>query len=301
MMIKTLPKRFFSSFNTWEKSNSITIQSNNQHKTEKTKDAATKDLKSFSRYRSQRVKNLYNPATKLFKISRSKLDLFSRCPRCFYLDRRLGVGQPPGYPFSLNNAVDTLLKKEFDKYRAEQKPHPFCIENGIEAIPFKHADIDLWRDSLHGGVQSLVPNTNIMLYGGLDDIWINTKTNELIVVDYKATSKTGKASLDADWQISYKRQVEIYQWLLRKNGFPVSNIAYFVYCNGKTDEDGFAKKLLFDVSNLTYRGDDSWVEPLIIEAYKCLQSCNIPPLTESCDYCQYWDSVNKHMKATQLM
>ena len=111
------------------------------------------------------------------------------------------------------------MKKEFDRYRAEQKCHPFCIENGIEAIPFKHVDIDRWRNSLHAGIQYIVPNTNIMLYGGLDDVWINTKTNELIVVDYKATSKSGGISLDADWQIGYKRQTEIYQWLLQKNNF----------------------------------------------------------------------------------
>jgi hypothetical protein len=45
---------------------------------------------------------------------------------------------------------------------------------------------------------------------------------------------------------------------------------------------------------LPYYGDDSWVGPVIIEAYKCLQSSSIPPLTEACDYCQYWKSVNKH-------
>jgi hypothetical protein len=44
-----------------------------------------------------------------------------------------------------------------------------------------------------------------------------------IVVAYKATSKKGEVSLDAHWQVSYKRQMEIYQWLLRKNGLPVSN------------------------------------------------------------------------------
>lgn len=62
----------------------------------------------------------------------------------------------------------------------------------------------------------------------------NINKYELIVVDYKATSKTTAVSLDADWQIAYKRQAEIYQWLLRKNDFSVSNIAYFVYVMEKT-------------------------------------------------------------------
>lgn len=255
-----------------------------------------KTAENKSRYNPQRSRNLYNSeSTKPFKVSRSKLDLFLRCQRCFYLDRKLGVGQPPGYPFSLNNAVDELLKKEFDTYRTEQKPHPFCIENNIDAIPFMHENIERWRNSLHAGVQYIVPNTNIMFYGGLDDVWIHNKTKELIVVDYKATSKKGEVSLDADWQIGYKRQAEIYQWLLRKNNFAVSNTAYFVYCNGKTDFDSFNKKLDFDVSVIPYIGNDSWVEDAVYKAYECLNSDSIPAINETCEYCLYWNSVNKHV------
>jgi len=70
-------------------------------------------------YNPQRTRNIYNPQdSNSFKISRSKIDLFIECPRCFYLDRRLGVGRPPGFPFSINSAVDALLKQEFDVYRS---------------------------------------------------------------------------------------------------------------------------------------------------------------------------------------
>ena len=60
----------------------------------------------------------FNPDKKNnWKLSRSKLDLFLQCPRCFYLDNRLGIKRPPGFPFNLNSAVDHLLKKEFDPVR----------------------------------------------------------------------------------------------------------------------------------------------------------------------------------------
>ena len=240
----------------------------------------------------QRVGNIYDPLSKKpYKLSRSKLELFMRCKRCFYIDRRLGVGHPDGYPFSLNIAVDELLKKEFDIYRLEQKPHPICLENNINAIPFNHEDLESWRKSLHEGVQYHFPNTNLLIHGGLDDVWIHQDTNELIVVDYKATSKNDEITLDADWQISYKRQAEIYQWLLRKNGFKVSNTAYFVYCNGKKDLPRFDKKLHFDIALLPYEGNDSWIEDRIMEAYRCLQSNCIPIAEANCDYCQYWEGV----------
>jgi len=243
----------------------------------------------------KRTRNIYDPlSVEPFKVSRSKLDLFVRCNRCFYIDRKFGVKQPPSYPYSLNNAVDALLKREFDSYRALQKPHPYCTENNLELVPFKHADIDKWRNSLHAGIQYLVPNTNIMLYGGLDDVWLDLRTKELVVVDYKATSKEGEISLDAEWQLGFKRQAEIYQWLLRKNDFVVSNTAYFVYCNGKSDAGTFDKCLKFDVVLLPYHGDDSWVEQTIIKAYECLRSDDIPAFTATCDLCSYSQAVSQY-------
>src|SRR3989338_3788923 len=62
-----------------------------------------------------RTRNIFNPKSKEpFKLSRSKIELFLQCPRCFYVDRRLGIGRVSGPPFTLNTATDTLLKKEFD-------------------------------------------------------------------------------------------------------------------------------------------------------------------------------------------
>lgn len=243
-------------------------------------------------YRPQRTRNLYDPkSSDPFALSRSKLDLFLKCQRCFYVDRRLGVGQPPGYPFTLNTAVDALLKKEFDHYRSLQQPHPLFAEHKIDAIPFAHSDLNKWRDSLHGGVRFSVPQTNFIITGGVDDLWFHIESKELIVVDYKATSKAQPVTLDADWQIGYKRQAEIYQWLFRKNGFSVSSTAYVVYCNGRTDHPRFDKRLEFDISMIPYVGDDGWVSDTIMAAHKCLHSEKIPDHSPECDYCQYFLAV----------
>lgn len=244
-------------------------------------------------YNPRRIKNLFNPqSNEPFRLSRSKIDLFLNCPRCFYLDRRLGVGQPPGYPFSLNSAVDTLLKKEFDIHRAGQTAHPLMKTYGVDAVPFEHAKINEWRDALRGGITFLHKPTNFFITGGIDDLWVSP-TGELIIVDYKATSKNGEVNLDADWQIGYKRQMEIYQWLFRQNGYKVSKTGYFVYCNGDTDKEAFDGKLEFNVKVIPYNGDDSWVEPTIIEAKKCLMSDKIPPAKKDCDFCQYTKAVNE--------
>ena len=242
-------------------------------------------------YNPQRVGNIYAPsASELFRISRSKIDLYLNCPKCFYLDRRLGVGQPPGYPFNLNSAVDTLLKKEFDIYRTKGQPHPLMKEAGLDAVPFNHPQIDVWRDALRKGITYAYPGTNLLLTGGVDDVWQNAQ-GELIIVDYKSTSKNGEMGIDADWQIGYRRQMEIYQWLFRKNGFKVHETGYFVYCNGLTDRDAFNSRLDFEINLIPYQGNDTWVDDAVKGLYACLQSDQMPEFGEDCQFCQYREAV----------
>ncbi|MDP3245245.1 MAG: PD-(D/E)XK nuclease family protein [bacterium] len=237
-------------------------------------------MSSFKRAR------LFDPKSKeSFKLSRSKLELFWECPRCFYLDRRLGVGRPPGFPFTLNAAVDALLKKEFDIHRAKGQAHPLMKQYKIDAIPFAHEDLDKWRENFTG-VQYLHKPTNFLVTGAVDDVWVN-RADELIVVDYKATSTSREITLDEEYRQSYKRQMEIYQWLLRQNKFKVSDTGYFVYVNGKRDKEAFDAKLEFDVVILSYQGSDQWVEQAIIKARKCLSSNKAPEADGKCEFCGY--------------
>jgi|SRR3989344_3818687 len=231
-------------------------------------------------------RKLFDPKSpEPFKLSRSKIEFFVECQRCFYLDRRLGIGRPSGPPFTLNSAVDALLKKEFDIHRHKNEPHSLMKKFGVDAIPFTHADLDKWRENFVG-VQYLHPPTNFLITGAVDDVWVNPQ-KELIVVDYKATAKNGEITLDDEWKAGYKRQMEIYQWLLRANGFKVNKTGYFVYANGRKDLDVFDGKLEFDLNLLPYAGDDSWVEGLIFEIKKCLNSPKIPGSGEECEYCAY--------------
>jgi len=237
-------------------------------------------------YTPKRTYSIFQPGTKApFKISRSKIDLFLQCPRCFYMDRRLGIARPPGFPFTLNNAVDKLLKNEFDTHRVAKSRHPLMEEYQIDAIPFEHKKMNDWRD-YKKGIQYIHEPTNLLIMGAIDDIWVNP-AGELYVVDYKATSKNGQVTLDAPWQITYKRQMEIYQWLFRKNDFKVSNIGYFVYCNGKSDAQAFDKKIEFDITVIPYEGNGDWIEQTILDIDKCLKQEDIPEMANDCDYCRY--------------
>jgi CRISPR/Cas system-associated exonuclease Cas4 (RecB family) len=243
-------------------------------------------------YTGKRTRDLFDPnGDTPQKLSRSKIDNFIKCPRCFYIDIRLGVGQPPGYPFTLNSAVDHLLKKEFDIHRANGTPHPLMSAYKIDAVPYPHDDLETWRNA-RTGIQYIDPVTNLKIYGGIDDLWINPK-GELMIVDYKATSKEKEVTLDAAWQDGYKRQVEIYQWLFLKNGFEVSDTAYFVYCNGKKDVSAFDGKLEFDIKVIPYVGKTDWIDETLVKIKECLMSDQIPDPDPDCDFCKYRYAVDQ--------
>lgn len=234
---------------------------------------------------SKRTRNLYDPnSSEPFKLSRSRLENFINCPRCFYIDRRLGIDRPSMPGFTLNSAVDHLLKKEFDAYRLKSEPHPLMIEHLINAVPFAHSDLDVWRENFKG-LQFHHAPTNFIITGAVDDLWV-TPNKQLIVVDYKSTSKNGTVNLEDQWKESYKRQMEVYQWILRRMGFDVQNTGYFVYANGRKDPDAFNGNLNFHMQVISYDGNDSWVEPALMKAKTCLNG-NIPERSESCEFCAY--------------
>jgi hypothetical protein len=233
-----------------------------------------------------RVRNLYNPASKEpYRLSRSKLELFLQCPCCFYLDRRLGLGRVDGPPFTLNIAVDALLKKEFDTYRLEGATHPLMKQFGVNAVPFRHREMETWRDNKKG-VSYVHPKTLFHFFGAIDDAWVDPE-GTVYVVDYKATGIEGPVSLEGEWKKAYKRQAEIYQWLMRKQNLPVSDTAYFVYVNADKAAASFDGRLNFTMTVLPYEGDDRWVESALIEAWQCLQKDAPPPAGSDCEWCNY--------------
>lgn len=227
-----------------------------------------------------------------FKVSRTKIEDYYTCPRCFWLDRRMKIPRPSTPPFNINKAIDELFKKEFDGHRVKDQQHPLQKKFKIDAKPYAHKDLDKWRANFTG-VQALHKSTNLLVFGAVDDVWVNPE-GELIVVDYKATAKT-KEITDLEpkgtWHDMYRRQMEVYQWLLRQNGFKVSNTGYFVYANGDASVDDFGDILKFRTHVFPHIGDDSWVEPTLIKMKECLEG-EIPEVGNAamggpCEYCAY--------------
>jgi len=242
-----------------------------------------------------RKSSIYQKGTnEVFKISRSKFSNFIDCPRCFYLERVKGLKDPSMPGWALNTAVDELLKKEFDYYRNIQQPHPFIVKNKLNFIPFKHENINHWRDPLRGGISFTDSETNLEIHGGVDDIWFNPNNKELIVVDYKAQSKEGaietEAYLENQYHQGYKIQMDIYVYILRQMKFKVSDTTYFLVCNGLKTPDKFDATLHFDLKLVPYKTDTSWIKNKIIEMKKVLEAKEVPELNKYCEKCLYLDT-----------
>lgn len=229
----------------------------------------------------------FDPADREFPFSRTALDEFLNCRRCFYQSRRLGFSRPGGFFSRLPNVVDELLKREFDVYRERQEPHPSMRELPGDLVPFGHPELDQWRHNFTG-VRMLHEPSGLLVYGAVDDIWIDRTTQELHVVDYKTSSKTGEITEAGE---NYARQVEVYQWLLRQKGFAVSDTAYFVFEQPDHEAIGLNQVLRFVVTVVPHVGDTGWVEETLLAARACMED-GLPEADPKCKLCTWVEKVS---------
>lgn len=218
------------------------------------------------------------------QLSRTKLDLFLECPRCFYEDVVRRNGRPGGPAFTLNIAVDELFKREFDAYRARREPHPLFATVGLDAVPLEDPRLHDWRRNFTG-VRWLDRDTGWTLYGAVDDLWLGAD-GRIMVADYKATAKAEHVTA-ASLHPAYRRQADVYQFLVAQQGLEVSERAWFVYANGLKTADGFHDTLRFDTRLVPYDGDRSWVARAFRAAVELVHSGRVPDRGPECPWCGF--------------
>ena len=262
---------------------------------------------------------IYKPNQKDdFPISRSKFEDFRKCPKCFYLNLVRGFMSPGCPQMTLNSLTDTLLKKEFDLCRKKGVPHRLLKERKLNhIIPYKNYNlakdvygkliihtktkepykvIDAWRQNFHG-IRRRFKKTNIILYGAVDDIWIDTKTKELIVADYKSSAKkeelTQETYFDDEYKESYKVQLDFYAYLLKGQkeindiDNDISKDAYFYTVNARGREKSFDSQILFDEKLIHYTINNDYLEDEIEKMIDTINSSKIPKSNERCKNCAY--------------
>ena len=237
---------------------------------------------------SKRHRGKFDPTNpNPYELSRSRIENFIKCKACFWLEQIHKVKPPEMPAFTLNTTTDILLKRNSDTVRGKSSL-PLWENAGLgHMIPFDHDDLEKWTNSLHFGLNDSYFNavhndTNIKLGGGIDDVFLNTQTDQIHIVDYKSQAQGTRnpdkyevkpSSIEEPWKISYKRQMDMYVWVARQKGLNVSNTSFFVYVDAQHKD---IKEILdrnnpsiawmkFNASIIPYEADTSWVVPTLIE------------------------------------
>jgi len=235
------------------------------------------------------------PKKNPLRLSRSRWDNFIKCPKCFYLKEKHNINQPaqPGHP--INSRVDTLLKEEFDILRSKGKKHPIFKEYNLNFIPYNKLDPEVLKNYRNNfkGVEAKSQKTKYTLFGSLDDLWFNLDTDEIVVLDYKATSNKNLEDYTTStkhYHKSYLRQLDFYAYLLKLNDFKVHKIGYWLICNAADEnQKTFNKNVNFKTSILSYELKTDYIEDTLIELEKCLEK-NKPPISgNDCDNCRWFN------------
>lgn len=217
---------------------------------------------------------------KPIKLSPNSLNLFLECRRCFWLEKKQGIKRPPPYPYALNMAVDVLLKQEFDSYRAKGEPHPLITANNIQARLFSNQSLlNQWRNNL-AGIRYYDEALDATLFGAVDDI-LEFEDGKLAPLDYKSTGSNVPTVYDR-----FQLQMDIYTFLLEKNGFLTPRkgyLAFYIVNKG----DGFVDRLPFKKELHEIETDPSDIPKLFKDAVGTLRKNAPPPASQDCKFCQW--------------
>jgi RecB family exonuclease len=166
--------------------------------------------------------------------------------------------------------------------------HPAVAQLGYNFVPYRDDRIDDWQNS-RKGVTYLDSDTNLILYGAIDDLWVDPEAGTLHVVDYKTTSKDLPitALSDAEYHDAYRRQLEVYSFLLSKNGLGIAPTAYWFYATARKNAEEFNMALQFDPTLIEHACTTGWIEPALAAMKAALEASELPPASASCDLCSY--------------
>lgn len=220
-------------------------------------------------------------ATCAVTLSRWQLELFCKCPRCFWLLKRHNVKQPEGYPLALNTAMDGLLKAEFDLYRAKGQPHPILVDHQIAAKLFEDTTrLEAWRNNFQG-LRWKDAGTGHTLFGAVDDV-LEFPDGSLAVLDYKSSGARG-----ATVYPSYQLQLDVYTFLLQQLGYKTAPQAFLAFFLAVKD-DGFNGRLPFRPVLLSVTPQPERVPQMFEQAIRLVQSDRLPQPGAACDCCRWF-------------
>jgi len=211
-----------------------------------------------------------------FKLSPSALNLMKECPRCFWLTQHKVWKRPAGIFPSLPSGMDRILKTHFDKFRDKKQLPPELCENGhcknMKLFDDKEK-MRIWQSNFKG--VSWTDEKGNELHGAVDNILVKGK--KLIVLDYK----TRGYALKEDTAEHYRLQQNVYNFLLRKNGYETEDYFFLLFYVPK--EVMATGEVIFDTTLVKMKVEVKKAEKAWKEALKLLDG-ECPK--KGCEWCE---------------
>lgn len=219
-----------------------------------------------------------------YKFSPSSLSLLKECPRCFWLHFNKGIKRPDTIFPSLPSGMDKILKAHFDSFVGKERLPPELKDMNDEVALFDDTELlAVWRNNFKG-IQWTDEKRNLFR-GAVDNIL--QKGKKLIVLDYK----TRGYPLKEHTAKYYQDQLDIYNFLLRKNGYETEDYAYLLFYHpDKVNENG---DFVFHTDLVRIEISVKNAERIFNEAVKVLEG-NMPEPSDNCQFCEWVDKCNLH-------
>lgn len=202
------------------------------------------------------------------------------CPRCFWLTQHNKWKRPQGIFPSLPSGMDRILKEHFNRFRDKNElPPEICENNHCKNLRLfdDKEKLKIWQNNLKG-IRYEDEEGNV-LHGAVDNILVNGK--KLIVLDYK----TRGYALKEDTHEHYQNQLDIYNFLLRKNDYETEDYGFLLfYMPNKVNDKG---EVIFDTSLVKMKVNVNNGEKVFKKGLKLLNG-EIP--TDRCEWCERVES-----------
>ena len=202
------------------------------------------------------------------------------CPRCFWLAQHKQWKRPAGIFSSLPSGMDIVLKKHFDNFRDKGiMPPELCDKGHCEGMRLfgcnhkEECNLKIWRNNFKG--ISWTDKEGNILHGAVDNILV--KGNKLVVLDYK----TRGFALKEDTHEHYQTQLDIYNFLLKKNGEETEDYGFLLFYYPR--EVLPTGEFVFETKLIKMKANHENVEKLFKDAIKLL---NGPCPEGTCEWCE---------------
>lgn len=216
-----------------------------------------------------------------YKFSPSSLSLLKDCPLCFWLCFNKGIKRPETIFPSLPSGMDGVLKRHFDFFMEKGELPPELQQLNGDVTLFNDVELlKIWRNNRQG-IQ-WTDNKENLFRGAIDNIL--QKGKKLIVLDYK----TRGFPLKEDTAAHYQDQMDIYNFLIRKNGYETEDYAYLLFYHpNKVNEKG---DVLFHTDLVKMKIDMHNAEKIFKNAVDILEG-EMPSCFEECGFCKWTKQV----------